>query len=268
MNRRKLFLFFCLILLIGISALVKSQVIDWEKIPVAEARQGVAVDSLYFYVINNYTITKHEKASGKQLKAWNGKEFGMKHLNSGIVIGNRLYCAHSNYPGYPMVSSVEVFDANSLEPVSTHSFGIAYGSLTWYDYKDGYWWAVFANYNKEGYLLPNTFTQLIQFTERWEPVQAWVFPESLIEKFGKMSSSGGVLGADSSFYITGHDNPEIYKICIPRMGSVLIHEKTYTVPIKGQAIALDRSQKPFVFYGIDREAKQVIRFVLDEEGGQ
>jgi hypothetical protein len=60
----------------------------------------------------------------------------------------KLYAAHSNYPDWPMTSSMEIFDAETLQPVGSHSFGILYGSLTWVDWKDGHWWMTFANYDK------------------------------------------------------------------------------------------------------------------------
>ncbi len=105
---------------------------------VPEAKQAVAVDRKYFYVINNSTITKHDKKNGKLLAKWDGTGEGITHLNSGVVIRGRLYCATSNYPGSPMAGSVEIFDASSLKHIGNHSFGIYTGSLTWTDRYKGY----------------------------------------------------------------------------------------------------------------------------------
>jgi len=65
---------------------------------IKEAKQAVAVDRNYFYVINSSTITKHKKNDGQQVARWDGTPFNIKHLNSGVVIRGRLYCATSNYP--------------------------------------------------------------------------------------------------------------------------------------------------------------------------
>lgn len=253
-----------IILLLFATAQIDAQFKNMEIIPVEKAQQGVAVDSDHFYVINNFTITKHAKSSGKKVADCSGEQFGLKHLNSGIVIDGKLYCVHSNYPALPMVSSVEIFDPETLEHIGTHSFGIAYGSLTWLDYKDNSWWAVFANYNKEGYPFPNTWTILVQFSDKWKQLQSWIFPTDLIEKFGNMSCSGGFWVKDDYMYITGHDLQEFYQIRLPQMGSVLIWEKTVMVPITGQGIAVDKSRIPYVYYGIDRKKGQVIRFTIEE----
>ncbi len=118
-----------------------------EEFPAAEARQGVAVDADAIYVIDSRAIGKYDKRTGKRIRQWVGPEDGpIQHLNSGVVIEGRLYCAHSNYPHQPMTSSIEIWDADSLEHLGSHSFGIFAGSATWVDFHDGYWWVVFANY--------------------------------------------------------------------------------------------------------------------------
>ena len=90
-----------------------------------EARQGVAVDDRHFYAISNRQIGKYDKQSGERVGSWEGAPDGpIIHLDSGVVLDGRLYCAHSNYPGVPMVSSIEVFETATLEHVESHSFGI------------------------------------------------------------------------------------------------------------------------------------------------
>ena len=114
-----------------------------------EARQGIAVDSNYIYVIGTQEIGKYCKKDGKHVKSWVGEEDGpIIHLDSGVIIDGLLYCAHSNYPGIPMTSSVEIWDAKTLEHIDSHSFGINWGSCTWVDYHNGFWWASFAQYEK------------------------------------------------------------------------------------------------------------------------
>ena len=90
-----------------------------------EATQGVAVDENFFYAISNRRIGKYDKHTGQRVGGWEGEPTGpIIHLDSGIVRDGLLSCAHSNYPGVPMVSSVEVFDTETLEHVGSHSFGI------------------------------------------------------------------------------------------------------------------------------------------------
>ncbi len=257
-------IYIALVFMLFVTVKTNAQFKDLEEIPVEKAQQGVAVDSKHFYVINNFTITKHIKSSGEKVADWSGEQFGLKHLNAGVIVDNKLYCVHSNYPALPMVSSVEILDPKTLKHIGTHSFGIGYGSLTWLDYRNHSWWAVFAHYNKEGYEHPNTWTVLVQFSDKWEQLQSWIFPAGLVEKFGNMSCSGGVWVNDEVMYITGHDLPEFYQIRIPQMGSVLLWDKTYTVPVKGQGIAVDKSQIPYMYYGIDRKNSRIVRFSINE----
>ncbi len=137
------------ILLITFSSSGQKAVI-FKKFGVQEAKQAVAVDRNYFYVINNNTITKHNKKDGTLVAKWDGTNEGISHLNSGVVIKGRLYCASSNYPDSPMAGSVEIFDASTLKHIGNHSFGIYTGSLTWIDRYKGYWFAGFAHYTGSG----------------------------------------------------------------------------------------------------------------------
>ena len=107
--------FIQLFLFIFISINVKAQQAkEIKRFQLPEVKQGVAVDANHFYVINNTSITKHTKADGKQVAAWKDTTGLLKHINAGIVIGNKLYCSHSNYPDKPMASSIEVFDKTTI----------------------------------------------------------------------------------------------------------------------------------------------------------
>jgi hypothetical protein len=66
-----------------------------------------------------------------------------------------------------------------------------------------------------------------------------------------MSNSGGSWGPDGFLYLTGHDPAELYRMRIPKAGSVLELVDTIAMNIRGQGIAWDRSQ-PGVIYGIVR----------------
>jgi hypothetical protein len=234
---------------------------------VEEAKQAVAVDATHFYVINNSTIRKYTKAEGTLVGTWDGTKQGIVHLNSGVVIKGKLYCANSNFPDQPMTSSVEIFDARTLQHTDTHSFGIAqHGSLTWLDQKDGYWYVGFAEYSGRNASAgrDGRWTSLVRYDRDWRQLEAWVYPQNLLERFAPMSNSGGSWGRDGLLYISGHDYPEVYVLKLPASGYTLEYLRTLPVPIAGQGIALDRTvkNKP-VLWGINRAKHTVIRTELD-----
>jgi hypothetical protein len=104
------------------AATVLDQIVEFA---VPEANQGVGVDACHFYAVDNYAIGKYDKTTGKLVKKWEGPKSGpIVHLDSAMVMNGKLYAAHSNYPDWPMTSSLEIFDVDSMEHVGTHSFGI------------------------------------------------------------------------------------------------------------------------------------------------
>ena len=233
----------------------------FKEFPADEARQGVAVDANAIYAIDNRSIGKYDKQTGKRLLQWSGPEDGaIQHLNSGVVIGDRLYCAHSNYPNQPMTSSIEIWDTNSLEHVGNHSFGIYEGSATWVDFHDGHWWVVFANYATRGGSPGKgpEWTTLVQFDEQWRRLAAWVLPHALVIEFSPYSSSGGSWGPDGFLYLTGHDAATIYRVALPAAGSTLELTGRIVVPIEGQGIAWDRSVDIPRLYGVRRSLRTVV----------
>ena len=232
-----------------------------QRFPVALATQAVAVNKHYFYVINNSTITQYEKKTGQLKGAYDGTKAGIKHLNSGVVLNGKLYCANSNFPGVPMTSSIEIFDAATLKHIGNHSFGIAVqGSVTWIDQKNGYWWVGFAQYSGEHASSgkDNSWTTVLKFDKKWHQMEAWVFPKNVVHSFGTMSNSGGVWGKDGYLYCTGHDKNEIYVMQIPDKGYTLRYVRTIQAPIHGQGIAVDHSERDkFIMYGINKPQKIV-----------
>lgn len=232
------------------------------RLDAPEAVQAVAVDNTHFYAIANWTIGKYDKQSGERVASWRASsQTPLRHLNSGVVLGGKLYCANSNFPKYPPVSSVEIFDTDSLEHIGNHSFGIYEGSLTWVDLHDDAWWCVFAHYservNKDPHALPHTYTSLVKFDRQWRRMAGWVFPEQVLNRFDPHSCSGGGWGTDGKLYCTGHDRGELYRLRLPKAGSELILETTIQAPITGQGVAWDKHQ-PGKLFGIDRSQRQVI----------
>ncbi|MEM8765552.1 MAG: hypothetical protein AAGD88_17185, partial [Bacteroidota bacterium] len=203
---------------------------------VERARQGVAVDDVHFYVINNSDIAKYTKKEGEKTRQWQDGTGAIKHLNSGIIIDGKLYCANSNYPESPMASSIEVFDPRTLAHLENISLGILIGSATWVDFYQGHWYVAFAHYTGRGSTedRTNSWTQLVKFTKDWQRTEGWIFPKALVEKFGTRSNSGGCITKDGTIYATGHDNKELYELKFPKMGHTLIWGKTYPIPYQGQ----------------------------------
>ena len=228
---------------------------------IPEAHQGVGVDADHFYAVDNRSIAKYTKA-GELVAKWEGSSDGpIIHLDSAVVIHGKIFAAHSNYRFLPMTSSIEVFDAETLQPIESHSLGIRLGSLTWIDWHDGHWWGTFANYDNEARNPDGTNagvpyggkinTTLVKFDRRWRVLQGWIFPVELLDQFGDMSNSGGSWGPDGFLYLTGHDLPLLYKVKIPDAGSILEVVETFPLNVRGQGIAWDRSN-PGVLYGIIR----------------
>jgi hypothetical protein len=240
--------------------LVATEIGRW---PVPEANQAAAVDAKHFYGIGNRTLVKHRKDSGARVAEWTSPEGGpIVHFNSGYVARGRLVLAHSNFPQLPMASSLEMHDARTLAPVSSHSFGFRLGSLTWAVRHRGFWWACFANYNDRGTTpgFDQRWTHLGQFDDLWQMRQSWLFPQSIVATWGDSACSGGDWGDDGFLYVTGHDAPELYVMRLPRQGVLLEHMATIEVPIEGQGWAWDRSLLPDqrVIYGISRRNREIV----------
>ncbi len=227
-----------------------------------EARQGVAVDAEALYVIDNQYIGKYDKRDGTRLGHWDGRDGKrIQHLNSGVVIDGRLYCAHSNYPDTPMVSSIEIWDSGSLTHVGSHSFGIYAGSATWVDYYDDSWWVMFAHYAGRGGEPGKgpEWSTLIRFDPRWQRQAAFTLPDELVDTFAPYSNSGGAWGDDGLLYLSGHDGAWLYVVELPDAGSELVYRTRVPAEIDGQGIAWDRSTSTRDLYGLVRDSNTVHR---------
>lgn len=250
----------------GVSLFSAEPATDWmseeiARFPTVEATQGVAVDGEFFYGITNRQIGKYRKNDGKRVTGWKDEKGGpLIHLNAGYVQDGKLICAHSNFPGVPMFSSLEIWDVQTLKHVDSHSFGIGPGSLTWTTEKDGVRYACFADYAWKSSGNPNkgpAYTQLVRYDDQWRNIGGWGFPRELIAQFGQSSSSGGAFGPGGFLYATGHDEKELYVLDFPEAGSTLRWIATVPVPWEGQAFAFDPTDE-MVVYGIVRKTKEVV----------
>jgi hypothetical protein len=241
------------------------------RFDVPEAIQGVAVDNDAFYAIANREIAKYDKRTGVLKKRWTATaDWPLVHLNAGIVHDGKLYCAHSNFPAYPEASSVEVWNAATLEHVESHSLGIGDGSLTWIDWHDGKWWALFAHYteqvNDNRWAKDARWMSIVLFDSDWRRTGGWALPKEVIKRMEPHSSSGGGWSAHGSLYVSGHDRGEVYELGPPRAGATLTYVRTLPAPITGQAIAWDPANHQ-ILYGIDRPRRQVVVMKLTTSSG-
>jgi hypothetical protein len=229
------------------------------RFPAPEASQAVAVDGRYFYAIGSAVIGKYDKRTGAQVSVWKPEPGQpVAHLNSGIVVDGMLYCAHSNYPETPMVSSIEVFDAARLSHVRSIPLPGDIGSATWIDRAGRGWWVTFAHYAGKGGIPgkgPGA-TRLVRFTDAWKAEASYAFPPAVVTRWGAMSSSGGALAGPRTFLTTGHDAPELYVVEVPERGEELVLRAIVPVESEGQGIAVDRGDG--TVYGIRRQTREVI----------
>ena len=248
--------------LIALPALAQSgpRAEEIRRVHAPEASQGVAVDERYLYAIDNRAIGKYDKRTGQPLARWEcERDKPLIHLNSGVVHDGVLWCAHSNFPGVPMTSSIETWDTETLQPASTYSFGIYGGSATWVDLYQDRRFVNFTHYKTDADEAGRDprWTTLIEFDVDWLRRGAWVYPAEIVSELGSYSISGGVFTPDGKLYCTGHDNAEVYVFTFPKQGSTLVHEDTIPMPMHGQGIALDPSD-PNLLYGIDRPQRQIV----------
>lgn len=233
--------------------------VELRRIDAPEAKQGVVADARYVYAISNSEIARIDKASGRQVDSWRGDPRQFIHMNSCSLEGSELVCAASNYPAVPMANSIEWFDSRTLTHVRSRSLGPGRGSLTWLDWHDGSWWACFANYDGKGSERgrDHRWTTLVRFDADFAEQQAWLFPETVLERFRPYSASGGSWGPDGLLYVTGHDRPELYALRLPAAGTRLEHVATIAIPTSGQAIAWDADGSR-TLWSIERKAKQAV----------
>lgn len=227
--------------------------IKQRAIPAKEAFQAAAAWSNFVYAIDNKVVVCYERESGRQVSRSSGSAH---HLNSGVVMGEKMICAHSNFPIKPDRSDIKVLDLKSMELSTLKDFGESDGSLTWMVRYDNRWWCCFAFYGAQ-----NHKSYLATFDDEWQELQRWFFPHELIPLMGRSSISGG-LWYKGELLVTGHDNFEIYIIRVPEKGDRMEYVKSVPAPFAGQGIAYDPVTGGLI--GIVRKTREIIVATQEE----
>ncbi|HBJ92189.1 MAG TPA: hypothetical protein DDZ43_04875, partial [Hyphomonadaceae bacterium] len=234
-----------------------------------EADQGVAVDDEFFYPVDNSTIGKYRRDTGELVDRFMTAPRGLlRHMNSCYARDEQLWCANSNYSLTPMSSSMEVFDAETMEHSHSWSLGLMEeGSLTWFDDFGSDRIAGFAHYSGNGGLdyKASEFSGVVVFDNEWRRKGGWQMPASVIERMAPYAASGGAIGPDGLLYLLGHDLPEMYVVARPTMGPVLVHVATIALEAEGQAFSFVPNNSGEIF-AIDRRFGLVRHIALPAIG--
>jgi len=111
------------------AASAKSALKQIGEFVIPEANQGVGVDDKYFYAVDNQKIGKYDKKTGKLVGKWEGAKDGpIIHLDSAMLMDGKIYCAHSNWNDWPMTSSVEIWDAETMQHISATTALVSTGA--------------------------------------------------------------------------------------------------------------------------------------------
>ncbi|MEZ6113622.1 MAG: prolyl oligopeptidase family serine peptidase [Pirellulaceae bacterium] len=226
--------------------------IETRTMPAAEAVQAAAADERFVYAITNSQVAQYDRATGERLASSSGEA---RHLNSGFFWKGRLYLAHSNYPLTPERSEIKSLDPATMQLQTFKDFGDFGGSLTWVVRVRDHWWCNFAKYGEH-----NGETFLVQFDDAWHEVGRWTYPPELIKQLGSYSLSGG-LWRGELLYVTGHDDPVVFRLRLPADGQVLELVDKQAVPFTGQGFAVDTPVNSLV--GINRAKRQVVFATLE-----
>jgi hypothetical protein len=230
----------------------ESKWVKTRSLQAEEAYQAAAAHGPWVFAITNHKIAKYDRKSGQKLAESRGKA---RHLNSGFVHEGKLYCAHSNYPRVPEDSEILVLDFESMELTTFKDFGNYGGSLTWAVRHDDAWWCNFARYGAD-----NAGTFLVRFDEEWQETGRWTYPRGVLESIGRASISGG-LWLESDLVVTDHDHRVLYRLRLPKEGTVLKLVRKEAAPFPGQGIAYDEQTGGLI--GIDRGKREVVFAVLE-----
>lgn len=238
------------ILLIGVRISAGTEPTGWTETRVLaapEAFQAAAAHEDWVFAIANSQVAKYDRATGKRLAVSTGDA---KHLNSGFMWKEKLYCAHSNYPLLPEKSEIKVLDLESMKLTTFKDFGNFGGSLTWAVRRDDAWWCNFAHYGDD-----NAKTFVVKLDGEWHEQSRWTYPAEVLKEIGRNSLSGGIWLKDE-LLVTDHDNLVIYRLRLPEKGGILEFVAKEPAPFTGQGFASDAKTGGLI--GINRAKRQII----------
>lgn len=219
-----------------------------QRWPSVFATQAAAADEHHVYAISNSVVAQYERKTGKLLRR--GTAEGTWHLNSGFLHQGKIYCAHSNYPDLPHQSDIRTFDPATGKFTIFHTFTEPPGSLVWCVLREKSWWCCFAHYGQK-----NAQTVLVEMDTRFRERRRWTFPEKVIADWDGASASGGIWDGDT-LLISHHHFPVLYRLRVPKTGTVLEFVEALRSPFPGQGIAVDPTGG---LVGIDRARQEIIR---------
>lgn len=251
-----------------VSTLVDFGHSDFRKIAqfeIPHARQAIAVNNDFLFGIDDAAVGKYDKKTGVLVASWSAPaESHVQHLNSGIILDEKLLAAHSNYPDFPIENSIESWSPESLEHVGTRKISGRYGYAVWVDWHGRSWWVAFAHYEKTRPMtgFGSEKTTLVRFDDDWNELDSWVYPSTLIDRMAPKSNSGGAWGPHGVLFLTGHDAAELYAVIPERAKGELTLLDVLPVDNAGQGIAWDPVDSGTLF-AMKREGRIVTRSKLE-----
>jgi hypothetical protein len=219
-----------------------------------DATQAAVADAQHVYAVSNRRVAKYDRATGQLLAVSTGMA---EHLNFGILHEGRIYLAHSNYPKQPEESDLRVLDPGEMQLSVFHTFANPPGSLTWAIPKNNEWWCHFAHYGDQ-----NHRSVLVRYRADWTEIGRFTYPSALITDWGRNSLSGGIW-LDDRLLATGHDAQRVYRLRLPKAGTVMEFVDVIPAPFTGQGFAQDAATVGGLV-GIHRAKRQILFATFQE----
>jgi hypothetical protein len=259
-TRRSAALALCAALAAGCAGPVQAPALQTlRRFAAPAAGQGVAVTDAAVYAVDTRAIEKYSPTGSLLLRYDAGDDAAIVHLNGCSAHAGVLYCAHSNYPGLPMRSSIERFDAETLAHIGSQPLDGAPGSATWVDRAGQRWLVAFAHYAGRGGEPGRgpEHSRLVAYDTDWRPLASYRYPAELVARFAGRSNSGGIVAGERLLLLTGHDASELYAACIDESAEVLRWTETWPAPFAGQGIALDAEHGSL--WGVVRATRELVQ---------
>ena len=236
----------------------RSELQTLRRFPARAAGQGAAVAEGAVYAVDTRAIEKYSPTGSLLLRYDAGADASIVHLNGCSAHAGVLYCAHSHYPGVPMQSSIERFDADTLAHLGSQPLAGAPGSAPWVDRAGERWLVAFAHNAGRGGAPGRgpEHSRILAYDTDWRPLASYRYPAELVARFAGKSNSGGVVADGGVLLLTGHDAAEVYGACADEPAGELRWFATWPAPFAGQGIAYDAARG--ALWGIVRETRELV----------